>query len=311
MSSTDATSMLAEYGILAASAHNTQPWLVSIDDDSIEVCPDPGRRLTADATGRELSLSLGCFWGNVRVGAQALGLKTIESVIDDRVRIVVEATGSSSSEHTLEAIRSRRNNRFPLSGPFDATISGVDLTALQMHVATDLEARAAIAAITREAFKQHLMDRAFCAEFADWVRSNTSSARDGIPGYALGFPTVISYIMPFLIKTFPMAGPISRREGALMESAPATIVICGSADQTGWISAGRAFSEVAVRLQELGYTCAINNSAVEVSSCADELAQLLGTKLCPLMVFRAGRPTKPCRPTPRRPLAEFMVRNSG
>jgi hypothetical protein len=173
-------------------------------------------------------------------------------------------------------------------------------------VITDLEARAAIAAITRQAFKQHLMNRAFCAEFADWVRPNTSSAKDGIPGYALGFPTVISYIIPFLIKTFPMAGPISRREGALMKSAPATIVICGSANQTGWISAGRAFSEVAVRLQEVGYTCAINNSAVEVPSCADELAQLLGTDLCPLLVFRAGRPTKPCRPTPRRPLAEIL-----
>ena len=48
-----APALLAEHGILAPSPHNTQPWRVSLSENSLEIRPDHSRRLVADVTGRD------------------------------------------------------------------------------------------------------------------------------------------------------------------------------------------------------------------------------------------------------------------
>ena len=297
-------SALLTQGILAPSAHNTQPWLAEVEDEALTLLPDRSRQLRADTLGREMFISLGCFWGNVRLAADSLGIHIKEDFVADGVRIVVEKqSGRARDDPILEAIRSRRHNRFPLTGPFDFRTEAKS-GDLEVRVVTDPELRKAIAAVTAEAFKKQLRDRAFRTEFAEWLRPNAGSATDGIPGYALGFPAPLARIMPTIIKRFSMAGPISRRERSLMQSAPAVCLISGPDDERGWITAGRVFEELAISAEQQGYQCAINAAPIEIDTSAGELARLVGMQR-PLVLFRIGRPTKLTRATPRRPLADI------
>jgi hypothetical protein len=66
---------LVAAAILAANAHNTQPWAFAVTDERIDLFADHGRTMgTMDATGRELRLSLGCALENLVLAAQAHGL---------------------------------------------------------------------------------------------------------------------------------------------------------------------------------------------------------------------------------------------
>jgi hypothetical protein len=67
---------LVRAGILAANAHNTQPWRFHIANDTIAVLPDPERHLGAfDPFRREMHLSLGCALENLTQAAPAHGLE--------------------------------------------------------------------------------------------------------------------------------------------------------------------------------------------------------------------------------------------
>jgi hypothetical protein len=300
---------LAEYGIWAASPHNSQPWLVAIKADSLGIFPDWKRQLISDPDARLLFIALGCFWGNVRLAAEALGLELAETVDDESIRVRVKSSGGPRDERLLGAIRSRRNNRFPLAGALDAALVFSQIVAenLETHVITEPPLKKVVAQITKDAFKAVVRNRAFMIEFTEWVRTNRSSADDGMPAQSLGLPEAVAYLLPKVARFLPMPDFVTGREKTLMENAPAIVVICGPDNRRSWLEAGRLFEEGAVRLEMEGYTCAINNSPAEMTPYHEELSSVLGTSAKPLLVFRAGRPTRPCRPTPRRLLQEVVL----
>jgi hypothetical protein len=57
---------LVRAGVLAASAHNTQPWLFRVGRDHIDLCADLQRSTgSMDPLRREMHVSLGCAVENV------------------------------------------------------------------------------------------------------------------------------------------------------------------------------------------------------------------------------------------------------
>jgi hypothetical protein len=65
---------LVESAALAPSSHNTQPWVFRFADDRLELLADRTRALPAnDPHDRELTISCGAAWLNVRVAAQHAG----------------------------------------------------------------------------------------------------------------------------------------------------------------------------------------------------------------------------------------------
>ncbi len=67
---------LVRAGVLAASVHNTQPWLFRVGAESLELLADPGRHLgPMDPFRRELHISLGCALENMVLAAGAQGLR--------------------------------------------------------------------------------------------------------------------------------------------------------------------------------------------------------------------------------------------
>ncbi|WP_437678996.1 Acg family FMN-binding oxidoreductase [Sorangium sp. So ce131] len=65
---------LVRAAVLAASPHNTQPWLFELHEDRIDVLSDPSRSLgDMDPFGREMHIGLGCAIENLALAAGSMG----------------------------------------------------------------------------------------------------------------------------------------------------------------------------------------------------------------------------------------------
>lgn len=102
--------------VLAANAHNTQPWVFAIAGDQIDVYADRSRSTGAnDALLRELHISLGCAVENLVLAAEANGYTTTVQLdpgtSPDLVATVNLSPGAPATSELYDAIDKRRSNR--------------------------------------------------------------------------------------------------------------------------------------------------------------------------------------------------------
>src|SRR5688572_15054206 len=68
---------LVRYATLAASSHNTQPWLFELHEGGVSILPDLSRRCPeVDSDDHHLYASLGCAVENLKQAARAAGFET-------------------------------------------------------------------------------------------------------------------------------------------------------------------------------------------------------------------------------------------
>ena len=108
---------LAAAGVLAASPHNTQPWLFHVGADAIEIHAVPERHLGAfDPYRREMMIALGCAVENMVQAAPGQGLvATTVATPNEPTRIAHLALtpGPRAEAPLAAAIVLRHTNRFP------------------------------------------------------------------------------------------------------------------------------------------------------------------------------------------------------
>ena len=96
---------LVRYATLAASSHNTQPWIFKLEPKQIQVLPDLSRRCPAvDPDDHHLYASLGCATENLLLAAQAAGLKG-DCHIQSSSAIAVIHSEADDIPHWIEAGR--------------------------------------------------------------------------------------------------------------------------------------------------------------------------------------------------------------
>ena len=115
---------LVRYATLAANSHNTQPWMFELEDNSITIHPDFGRRCSVvDPDDHHLYASLGCAAENIVLAARAHGLEaqvTLPGPSGDSIRIDFEPTAASESP-LFQAIPQRQCTRTAFDGkPVDS-----------------------------------------------------------------------------------------------------------------------------------------------------------------------------------------------
>ncbi len=143
--STDANEgplILVRAAILAASPHNTQPWIFKVSETGIELYADTTRNLGAfDPYLREMYIGLGCALENMALAAVANGYKANIALSDGKLgpiqdslepMLVAEIDLSSREKRTsslYDAIPLRHTNR----GAYDTT------RALPSDILMDIE----------------------------------------------------------------------------------------------------------------------------------------------------------------------------
>ena len=320
--------------ILAASPHNTQPWIFGVGADSIDVLVDPSRGTGAvDPLGREQYVGLGCALENLVLACRARGLEPTVTLLPDgpgdtRVAHVALSEGAPESSPLYEAIGRRHTNRGPYDGrpvPTDIRSALVDVTGLPgvgMQWISEPAPMAMMSGLLVDAAEALIADEQQSRDGFAWFRSSNDDIqryRDGLvlDGQGLG-PLVLG-----MAKLLPAS---SRTEGdrfwvdqtRTVHTATAAsygVITTGLPDdRRTQLDAGRLLQRIHLTATSQGIALQHMNQITEridreattgaAPNFAPRFAALLPPGVQPLLTFRIGFPVRAGRPTPRRGIVE-------
>jgi nitroreductase len=331
--------------VLAANAHDTQPWRFQICSDRIDVYADVDRHLGAmDPFRRELHLSLGCALENAVLIARSLGYAANLRISDGLLRdggILDDARPAASVSLGLQpaaasplaaAIPHRHTNRAPYQGdrsiPMDmlrqlGALAGD--ASVRLIWITDPHERRDFAAATIAATETIATDSVMIADSDRWFRTTDAEIelhRDGPTLYCAG----LSPLVLFGARLMPVSAASAHRHwidqtrDAQLGTRPVIglIAVRDLYDRDFALRAGRLWQRLHLQGTLLGLGMQPLNQLPE---CVDRERQLgkpatyqkalLGfsgdVQWQPTFAFRVGWPTRPGAASPRRSLQSVLM----
>ena len=218
---------LVHAAILAANAHDTQPWAFCLDRDRLSLFADERRNLGAmDPFRREMHLSLGCALENLQLAAQAQGFAPALAILggtltepksDAAPQPVAEVRllpGRPTISPLLAALPLRHTDRAAydtdraVSRETIATLTALadPASGIRVLFLTDPSARRDFAAATVDATSRLIGDTTMIADSDAWFRGSEAEIarhRDGPTIDAAG----LSPWMTALAKILPAPAP--------------------------------------------------------------------------------------------------------
>jgi nitroreductase len=286
---------LVRAAILAASPHNTQPWLFKVTNSSIELYIDAQRNVGAlDPYLREEHIGMGCALENLMLAAAANGYQASVTLLPGKLEPTptsaepapkllarVDLTPGKREENEIyDAIPRRHTNR----GPYipEKPIPPEFIDALR-HLPGD-EPDAKIFLFTAEADRQKLVEissRANNEIYSDpevergsrrWVRidwSDVQKYRDGLTIDAFGqppIPTAAFKMMSSRMRRWVVSRVPKDGYSKLMLAAPliGIITVRDRYDQGQCLHAGRTWQRAHLLATARGLAGRPCNEAVEM-----------------------------------------------
>lgn len=330
---------LVQAAILAANAHDTQPWRFGVATDQVDVYADRTRTIGAvDPLGRELELSLGCALENLLLAAPPNGFVPELTLLPDpsdpdhvaRVRLTAGRTVTSTH---FEAIPRRHTDR----GTYDA--AKVDRRLLDELAALADDPSVSLVWLDADPLKARFADltvRATEALIADpdqsrddfaWYRQDWGEIqrrKDGITMDTAG----LSEPLRFVVRVLPPSDRAAMQKGwvdATRDRHVATaaafglIAVHDRSDTAQRLVAGRIFQRIHLGVAARGLALQPLNQVPErvdreIAAGLDpiftsSMAGLTPAGLDVVMAFRIGHPTTMPNVSPRRPVDEVLMAN--
>ncbi len=328
---------LVRAAVLAANAHNAQPWHFVVAPDRIDLFADPTRTLgTMDPLLREMHISLGCALENMMLTAPAAGLAATVTLLPDpadpgHVARVDLLAGAGPVSPLFATIPDRHTDRaaYDTSRPLEPARL-VELTALvtatdtrlvwftdpaQMRTFGDLTVRAteAINADTQQSTDDFAWYRTGWAEIQD--------RKDGITIDPSGKSPLIRAVAKLLPVTHQQSndGWLSGTRDVQIPTAAAfgALVVGDRTDPTQRLEAGRSWQRVHLAATAAGLSmqplCQIperidrEQTAGLPADITTAMTALVPGGQYPIMTFRIGHPTTDAPRSPRRPAADVVL----
>ncbi len=149
---------------------------------------------------------------------------------------------------------------------------------------------------------------AFRGELADWLRSNSSQAGDGMCADGFGIPDPLAPATPWFLRRFDIGALQAKHDRDLVEHCAGLIVVTAEDDRVSLIRAGEALEMLLLLLTRLGVQYSFVNSPIEVDTLRSELWSMIRSPHPPQLLLRIGYATTVARPQPRRDAATALVR---
>jgi nitroreductase len=337
----DSPLALVSAAILAASPHNTQPWLFKVGNSSIELHIDTSRNVGAlDPYLREEHIGMGCALENLMLAAPANGYAATATLVPGKLGPIPAepkpqllarvdlAPGKREQDELYNAIPLRHTNRGrydshkPLPPDFlDALSHLPDDSNVRLFLFTNEADRKNIAKVSSAANKEVYSDPNVQAGSERWVRlqwSQVQRFRDGLTIDAFGMPPIGTAIAKMMTQRMLLwAGSRSAKDtySDLMLSAPLIgfIAVRDRYDQQQCLLAGRTWQRAHLFATAKGIAARPCNEAVEMvdheralgrpASRAALLDGITGDPTWqPTFVFYMGYPTWKAHASPRRPV---------
>lgn len=307
--------------VRAPSTQNCQPWRFKIEDDRLFVYRDTRISLPeTDSVNRYTYISIGFLLHHIEVLGSWLSMSPKISFMEAG-DCVAEITFSSATRNPAisplaTAIFKRRNRR----GVFeDKTIpqavlaeaiemKGVSPSSVEVKVVTERVSLSAIAEATSTNMKRVYKIVSFRREMAAWITPNTSSRKDGVPGYSLNQPTFMSWLLPTIIRFVNMGNVLAKLNKTAISSAPAAFGFGAPDTQSGWVSVGLAASHATLTLVAHDIDYSVFVASVEREDTRHMIEKTFGLEQPLEFLFVTGTlPGKESWMTPRIAVEDKLI----
>lgn len=310
------------YGILAPSTHNSQPWLFRVEKDVCKVFKNESINLIeSDPKGSYAYISLGCCIENIIIAAKHFGIyKTLrysKVKLGYVATIYFEDNGAGNSRNKLiNAIAKRVNTRGVFkkrtvpSKIVNKLRRANDIPNLKVALISKRSSIHKIAMLTAEGIGKVYGNKNFREELSHWIHNNMSGKDIGMPGYALRLPLPVSFIFPKLMRVYDLSPAISKLNYASLNSMPLIVVISSNKNDTRtWLNVGRLAQRMMLILNGSGVCTSIFVASLEVDELKRNLKKTVGLKGEPQFLFAAGYPVTRQKQTPRQPLEKKILKD--
>lgn len=336
---------LVHAGILAASPHNTQPWLFQVTDHQIDLFADSGRHLgNMDPYRREMCIGLGCALENMILTAGALGYDVELVLGNGRLTDWPAATqpihvasmqlqeGKKQPSPLYEAIPNRHTDRYPYQDqPVDPNlleqIQSLNTNQnVQILFFNHLEPTyQQFADLSIQATEQIIADEAMAYDSFRWIRQSwdeVQNQKDGPYVDTAGVPPLlraVSKITPPLSQSAMDASWLTATKDTLTATPVGGFIVLNDLYDVGQnLRAGRLWQRLHLWTTNQGLGIQPVNQIPEIvdrqkqlgqkSMMAAATASLIGnTEWQPTFAFRLGHPTTQPLPSARRPVSEVLI----
>ncbi|WP_206061149.1 Acg family FMN-binding oxidoreductase [Nonomuraea basaltis] len=324
--------------VLAASPHNTQPWVFRLNgDDGIEVYADPSRRMgSVDPYSREMHLGLGCALENLVLAARARGRDPQVTLRPDASQPLLVAraglpTGARQESAMYDAIAGRHTNRGPYSGePVpDAVLTGLAAMSADPQVSlawvTTTKDKDALGQLMIEAAQAVVSDAEQSRDGFAWFRASADdieARKDGLTLDGQGLSPFITAIAKLLPASSRESGDAfwveqTRTVHTATAAAYGFVLVSDPRDPVQQLAGGRLLQRVHLAATAGGLALHHMNQITERNDrdlslgreplYASRLAALAHSPgLEVLATFRLGYPVREGRLSPRRPVREVL-----
>ncbi len=316
--------------VLAASPHNTQPWIFGIRTNAVDVSLDRTRGTgTVDPFSREQHMGIGCALENLVLASEARGLRPAVTLLPDgpagpRMAEVTVSSGEAAISPLYDAIGERHTNRGPYqTRPVAAsTLAGLselgDLPGLAVHWVSASEPRAELGRLLVDAAAALVADDQQSQDNFVWFRGTNDEIqrhRDGLTLGGQGFGALMLAIAKLLPSSSRAKGDqfwLEQTAKVHTATAAAYGVITTSTpeDRSTQLNAGRLLQRIHLGATSQGIALHHLNQITEridreratgaKATFAPRYAALLPPAAHPLLTFRVGYPVRAATPSPRR-----------
>jgi hypothetical protein len=323
-------------GILAASAHNSQPWRFSMKGNLLDVVADERRSLgSVDPFFREMHISVGCAIENIVLGATGVGITPLLNLLPDGplgkalARFTIyDNVAPTSKEAKAIAKRSTNRGAYQRERTLDLKILDA-LTALNTSPMTklfwltsDSDAGKRFANGTLKATADFIADKNMVVDSYNWYRFTGLDHRDGLTLSTVGLSPIEARIAMMLPRGFagdPHAKWLEMTRDVHLATAPqfGLIAIPALDDRAALIEAGRLWQRLHIQTTIMGLAVQPLNQLTEMAdrdrtfqrvSAADgtlnSLAALNGNVV--VFAFRIGYSRAVTNLSPRRNVEDVL-----
>ncbi len=329
---------LVSAAILAASPHNTQPWLFKVRDNIISIYADEDRNLGAfDPYRREMWHGVGCAIANIEIAAPARGFTASTLLTPDPSQPLLAATITLSPPNgaldpLTEMIVKRSTNRANyVQGKKPSAALLLEATPAETDMVRTIwvEARSvpgkAMVAQSIIATQNIIADKVMSAESYRWFRHSPKQ----VAKYRDGPQAAVAGIDPMFAKLSPLLPELSAQESdrywlestrGQLETAPmfGLVMVQDLYDRKTQLLAGAAWQRLHLGLTKAGLAAQPINQIIEWVDREHELRQppAMATLLStitgqidwkPTFAFRTGYPTRTMPHSARRARGDVVL----
>lgn len=301
--------------IHAPSSHNTQPWLVRLYPDALDLIADRTRALPVnDPDDRELTISCGAALFNLRVAAAAAGYAADVRVLPDAAdadvlaRVALQPSSAEQADAALQpAIAGRRTYRQRFAPDLvepaaaQALVDAARREGATLTVLDTPDARLRAAELVAEGDAAQWANPSWRRELAAWMHPRRE-------GDGLAMPSLAVPLAQAVVRTFDMGHGVGAKDRQLADESPLLAVLWTDGDAPAdWLAAGQALQRVLLTGVRHGLQASYLNQPVQVAALRPKLQQLTGRPGYAQLLLRVGVPGEALPPASRRPMADVVV----